>query len=175
MIERGKVEDFEVVISNSLPIDQKVLVRDFGGNDLICHEIFPIGPKPFLSFFQGDTKDLESKNYHMFGSVMGYPNTSSVSNIPEGFRESEKRFIIYLLAFKEFYAQYFESCIDDTAFLLYLHDFSFDSWNRDNVHRLIECLNREGVPVSLELEGNSREGVYHTLLLFERGGNTVLD
>lgn len=168
MPEKETSTELDVKIVNRLSIEQKITVNNPYGETIMCHEIYPIGPSPFLSFFDEDVSELESKKYHMFGSVMGFPDTASIKNMPEDLKDSEERFNLYLLAEREFYNQYFKNNKSESGYLRYIHDFAFDEWNRENIYRMVDALKEEGIVVNLELEGENDQGVYHTVLLFEK-------
>jgi hypothetical protein len=143
-------------------------------NIMVHHEIFGIGPGPFLSLFGEEGEEIQKQNYPMFGAVMGCPDTGSVSNVVDSFESEDVRFYIYYLSFKAFYNDYFDNGENKRAFLVYLHDFSFDSWNRVKVKSLVDRLNRGGISVRKILQGDE-DKIYHTVLLFEKGNDTVLD
>ena len=175
--EMYKGLDFKVV--NPLSIDQRINLMDENRDVVICHNIFAIGSGPFFSFFreEGDNSDIieDLEVYKMFGCVIGYPNTASVSNIPEGFKDSEERFKLQCFAEREFGKQYLSSTKNIEGYVRYVHDFEFDNWYERNIERLVEELNSDVMDVSLVLEGDSSIGVYHAVLLFKRGDGTVLD
>jgi hypothetical protein len=104
----------------------------------------------------------------MFGSVMGYPDTASVANIPEYFKDGEERFELCCLAEEKFYNQYFEKDKEEDGYLRYIHDFGFDNWNEENMSRMISHLQEKGFLVTMKLEGRTSVDVYHAVLLFEK-------
>jgi hypothetical protein len=161
--EDSRVIGVEVV--HPLPIEQYVNIRDENREVLIRHNIYPIGSGPFLSQFEDEVEGLDE--YHMYGSVIGYPNTASVANIPEGFKDSEDRFRLNCFAEEQFFEQYFDSITDKSCYLRYIHDFVFDGWYERNLTGMVERLKERGIPVKLVLEGVTSVGVYHAVLLFK--------
>jgi hypothetical protein len=59
-------------------------------------------------------------------------------------------------------------------YLRYVCDFAFDDWHEQNIHRIVEELNAQGVKVSILKEEYKRyhdieRPIYHAILLFEEG------
>jgi hypothetical protein len=171
-----------------LSVGHRYEVKNSQGEVIVRHEIFGIGPRPFLSLFGEEGEKLAQQDYRMFGAIMGYPDTASVRNVPDSFNSNEERFIIYLSSFREFYHEYFDEDSSKKPFLVYIHDFSFDNWSKDNwvegkegfrnIDKLVETLNDKGVCVTKSLEGDimiDDKKIFHTVLLFERPNDTVLD
>lgn len=165
MPEQEKNRVFGVEVVNPLPIEQKVNIRDEDREVVMCYSIFPIGSGPFLSQFENDTEGLEA--YHMYGGVIGYPDTASVANIPDEFKDGEDRLRLSCFAEEQFFEQYFDSIKDKSGYLRYVNDFAFDDWYERNLISMVERLKERGIPVRLVLEGESSIGVYHAVLLFE--------
>jgi hypothetical protein len=161
--EQNKVIGVEIV--NPLATEQYVNIRDENREIYIRHHIYSIGSGPFLSQFEGDKEGLE--DYYMYGSVIGYPYTASVGNIPEDFKDSENRFWLSCFAEEQFFEQYFDNIRQKNGYLRYIHDFEFDDWYERNMSRMLERLKERGIPVKLVLEGESSIGIYHAILLFE--------
>lgn len=172
--KEGKLSERIVKLS----VGHRYEVMNSESKVMVRHEIIGIGPNPFLSLFGEGGEVLAKKDYRMFGAVMGCPDTASVTNVPEFFEDRAERFNIYFTSFKQFYRDYFSNYSSQNAFLVYLHDFSFDSWNRENIEGLVKSLNEHGVCVTQELEGEidiDGEEIYHTVLLFERPNDIALD
>jgi len=147
-------------------------------NKIVSHEIFGIGPGPFLSLFGEEGEKLGKENYPMFGAIMGCPDTGSVRDVADSFESNDVRFYIYFLSFKKFCDDYFNENNYMRPFLVYLHDFSFDNWNRFNLDDLVERLNNRDISVTkilagdIDVDGNE---ICHAVLLFKKGNGTVLD
>ncbi len=162
MLERERTVDRNVTFSNGLIVNERI-----NGID-VCHEIFPIGYSAFLSSFSDKEKAHELQKYRMFNSVTGYPNTASILEVPEVFKNSEERYNLIFSSEIQFYKQYLLGNKRESRYTRHVHDFSFDSWYWDNIYRLVDDLQEEGVPVSLELGDRDSIGIYHAVMLFER-------
>lgn len=162
MLEQERTVDRNVTFSNGLIVNERI-----NGID-VCHEIFPVGSSAFLSSFSDKEKAHELQKYRMFNSVTGYPSTASIPEVPEVFKNSEERYNLVLSSEIEFYNRYLVGSKWEERYLRHVHDFMFDSWYMENIHRLVDDLQREGVPVSLELEDNDSIGIYHAVMLFEK-------
>jgi hypothetical protein len=162
MVEQEETVEPKITFSNGLVVNQRI-----NGVD-VCHEIFPIGSSAFLSSFSDKEKAHELQKYRMFNSVTGYPSTASIPEVPEVFKNSEERYSLVLSSEIEFYNRYLVGNNTESRYTRHVHDFMFDSWYIENIHRLVDDLQREGVPVSLELGENDSIGVYHAVMLFER-------
>lgn len=162
MLEQEKTVESKVSFSNRLLVNENI-----NGIE-VCHEIFPVGSSAFLSSFGDEEKARELQAYRMFNSVTGYPNTASVSEAPKFFKDSEERYNLILSSEIQFYKQFLVGNVRERMYTRHVHDFMFDNWFFKNIHRLVDDLQEEGVPVSQELGNENSIGIYHGVLLFER-------
>jgi hypothetical protein len=162
MTEQGIKIESNIAFSNQLLVNENI-----NGID-VCHEIFPVGSSAFLSSFSDKEKGRELQAYRMFNSVTGYPDTASVSEVPEVFKNSEERYNLIFSSEIQFYKHYLLDNIRESRYTRHVYDFSFDSWYFKNIHRLVDDLQEVGVPVSLELGDKDSTGIYHGVMLFER-------
>jgi hypothetical protein len=158
----------DIKVESNIAFSNQLLVNENINGVDVCHEIFPIGSSAFLSSFEDKEKARELQAYRMFNSVTGYPNTASVSEAPEVFKDSEERYNLIFSSEIQFYKQYLFKNKRESRYTRYVNDFIFDSWYREHVHRLVDNLQEESVAVSLELGENDSIGVYHAVMLFER-------
>jgi hypothetical protein len=165
MFEQEKIVEPKVTFLNRLSVKESI-----NGVD-VCHEIFPVGSSAFLFSFSDRDKARELQVYHMFNSVTGYPNTASIPEVPGVFKYSEERYNLIFSSEIEFYKQYLFKNKRESRYTRHVNDFIFDSWYREHVHRLVDDLQEEGIPVSLELGENDSIGIYHGVMLFERIGS----
>jgi hypothetical protein len=175
MVESPSMTEQGTKVESNIALPNRLLVKEnINGIDL-CHEIFPVGSSAFLSYFSDKEKARELQAYRMFNSVTGYPDTASVSEAPEVFKNSEERYNLIFSSEIQFYKKYLIGNKRESRYTRHVHDFSFDSWYWDNIHRLVDDLQEEGVPVSLELGDRDSIGIYHGVMLFERLDSQVLD
>ncbi len=165
--------DIDIQICTPVPNEHTTTVKNMEGKELICNEIFGILPDAcYSSLGIEESSEVRKNEYNVFGSTMGFPNTSSVS-IPLELKDSELRLDISLLSERSFFTQYFKRCIKNTEYLRYVSDFAFDDWNRRNIHTIVERLNIEGISVNIFAEGDiqydhTENKIYHCVLLFKK-------
>jgi len=162
MLEQENIVESKVAFSNRLVVNKSI-----NGIE-VCHKIFPVGSSAFLSSFGDKDKARELQVYRMFNSVTGYPDTFSIPEVPKVFKNSEERYNLVLSSEIDFYNRYLVGNKREDRYLRHVHDFLFDSWYMENIHRLVNDLQEEGVPVSLELGEDDSIGIYHAVMLFEK-------